>query len=98
MVASMEEIVFHQEYVIVLMVGVELHVPYVCKIICEKWFLREYFYVFIKLFVLMVASTVENALLQGPVHVLLDGLVITAHKVRSGKLIKNLNTQVKART
>ena len=31
----MEEAVFHQEYVIVLMVGVEIHVPHVCKIICD---------------------------------------------------------------
>ena len=40
----------------------------------------------------MVASMAENVLLQGYVHVPLDGLVIAARKVRNNLL--NLNTHV----
>ena len=51
MVALMEETVFHQEYVIVLMVGVEIHVKYVCKIIYEKWFYLDiYIYIYAHLY------------------------------------------------
>ena len=73
----MEDTVFHQEYVIVLMVGVEIHVPHICKILyLRSWLLL--LYIIIKLFVLMAVSMVENVLHQKCVHVLLDGLVMTA--------------------
>ena len=39
MVALMEEVVFHQECAVVLMIGVEAHVAHVCKIACSYIYL-----------------------------------------------------------
>ena len=77
----MEEHAYHLEYVIVLMIGVEATVPYVCES-CISYVYSIIMYCFvIQLYVLLVASMVETALHLEYVHVLMDGLVMTVVKV-----------------
>ena len=82
MVVIMVEPVLDQEYVVVLVVGVEAHVLHVCEFMaCGCNCLIKVFV--IKLYVLMVVSMVEPVLDQEFVHVLLGGLVMTAGKVHN---------------